>query len=167
MIQLRLTQAIYQEIKSDLSRHHKFAFERMGYVFIKPSGKSVLVATGYEPIPDEFYINDQTVGACVDYRGIAIAMKRADKNKEGILHTHIHGKAGTPKFSTTDISDHSEFLRSFRNATPTMPHGFLLLSSDKLMARVWQPNSKSFRDVFRYTIVGMPLAYYWTGGQKL
>lgn len=165
MIQLRMTQYIYQGIKNDLSRPHKYAYERMGYVFIKPSGKSVLVVTGYEPIPDEFYIKDRTVGARIDHRGIALAMKRADENKEGILHTHIHDKTGIPRFSTVDETDHLNFLRSFRNAEPTMPHGFLLLSTDKLMARVWYPKSESFKNIFRYTIVGMPLAFNWIGGQ--
>jgi hypothetical protein len=164
MKQLRMPQLIYQQIRSDLRRSHPFAFERVGYVFVKQSGGEILVVTGYESVPDEFYIEDKTVGARIDHRGIALAMKRADKNKEGILHTHIHAKRGIPKFSRDDEVDHPNFLRSFRNATPTMPHGFLLLSADKMMARVWFPQNKSYLDIRRYTIVGLPLDFNWGGG---
>lgn len=159
MMQLRMTQAIHQEIRSDLRRFHPFAYERVGYVFIRPSGGTILVATGYEPVPDEFYIEDKTVGARIDHRGIALAMKRADQNKEGILHAHVHGSFGFPSFSRADVADHPNFLRSFKNAAPQMPHGFLLLSNDKMMARVWTPGNSSYSNIFRYTIVGLPLYF--------
>lgn len=164
MIQLRIPQSINQKMWSDLRRSHPFAYERVGYAFIKLASESVVVITGYESVPDEFYIKDKTVGARIDHRGIALAMKRADKNKEGILHTHIHTKNGIPKFSRDDEADHPNFLRSFRNAEPTMSHGFLLLSTDKMMARVWNPKSESHLDIFRYTIVGLPLSFDWNGG---
>lgn len=166
MMQLRMTQAIHQEMRSDLSRSHPFAYERVGYLFIRPAGGSVLVATGYESVPDEFYIKDKTVGARIDHRGIALAMKRADKNKEGILHAHIHAGFGFPSFSRVDEADHPNFLRSFRNTDQKMPHGFLLLSNDKMMVRVWVPGNKSYTDIFRYTIVGLPLSFDWIGGLR-
>lgn len=164
MMQLRMTQAVHKEMRSDLRRSHPFAYERVGYIFVRPVGGTVLVATGYEPVPDEFYIKDKTIGARIDHRGIALAMKRADMNKEGILHAHIHIGRGFPRFSRDDIADHPNFLRSFRNADPKMPHGFLLLSNDKMMARVWAPGNESYIDIFRYTIVGLPLSLNWTGG---
>ena len=95
---------------------------------------------------------------------IAIAMKRADQNNEGILLSHIHGSFGIPRFSRVDEADHLNFLRSFRNANPKMPHGFLLLSNDKMLARVWEPGTEKFADIYRYTIVGMPLDFNWLGG---
>jgi len=164
MIQLRTPQSIHQEMRSDLRRPHPFAFERVGYVFTKPAGVSVLVVTGYESIPDQFYIKDSSVGARIDHRAIALAMKRADKNKEGILHSHIHNKSGLPIFSRDDRADHPNFLRSFRNASPGMTHGFLLLSADKMMARVWPPQHESPIDIFRYTIVNLPLSLNASGG---
>lgn len=90
-------------------------------------------------------------------------MKRADTNKEGILHVHIHRGSGFPCFSRTDEAEHPNFIRSFKNANPNMPHGFLLLSNDKMVARVWAPGSKSNSDIYRYTIVGLPLSYDWQG----
>ena len=164
MMQLRITEKIYKEMRSDLRRSHPFAYERVGYIFIKPAGATVFVATGYEPVPDEFYIRDKTVGARIDHRGIALAMKRADKNREGILHVHIHASRGFPMFSRDDLADHPNLLRSFRNAVPKMPHGFLLLSNDKMMARIWTPGKETYLDIFRYTIVGLPLQYGWIEG---
>jgi Dinucleotide-utilizing enzymes involved in molybdopterin and thiamine biosynthesis family 2 len=161
MIQLRITKALYEEMRSDLLRSHPFASERIGYLFVKTSGKEVLVASGYESVPDEFYVKDKTVGARIDHRGIALAMKRADNNQEGILHVHIHPRSGNPAFSKADLIDHPNFLRSFKNATPKMPHGFLLLSNDKMMARVWFPGNESFNDTVQYTIVGLPLKFNW------
>jgi len=163
MMQIRMTQGIHKEMRSDLRRSHPFAFERMGYLFVKPAGGTVLVVTGYEPIPDEFYIKDKTVGARIDHRGITLAMKRADKNKEGILHTHVHPGHGYPRFSRDDEEDHPSFLRSFRNAAPQMHHGFLLLSNDRMIARVWTPENKSYTDIFRFTMVGLPLSFNWPG----
>ena len=68
MMQLRMTDAVHKEMRSDLRRSHPFAYERVGYIFIKPAGGAVLVATGYEPVLDEFYIEDMTVGARIDHR---------------------------------------------------------------------------------------------------
>jgi len=164
MIQLRMPQSIHQEMRSDLRRSHTFAFERIGYIFTKPAGESVLVATGYQAIPDEFYIADNSVGARIDHRAIVLAMKRADGNKAGILHTHIHNKRGLPIFSRDDRADHPNLLRSFRNAAPGMTHGFLLLSGDKMLARVWLPQQESPIDIFRYTIVDLPLSLNTSGG---
>ncbi|MEA1960488.1 MAG: hypothetical protein U9N81_04230 [Bacillota bacterium] len=164
MMQLRMPQSIHQEMRSDLRRSHPFAFEHVGYVFTKPAGHSVLVVTGYQSIPDQYYINDNSVGARIDHRAIALAMKRADMNKEGILHTHIHNKSGLPIFSRDDRADHPNFLRSFRNAAPGKTHGFLLLSTDKMMARVWLPQHESPIDIFRYTIVNLPLSLNASGG---
>jgi len=147
MIQLRMTQAIHQKLRSDLRRSHPYACERVGYIFIKPAGEKVFVITGYEPVPDEFYIKDKMVGARIDHWGIALAMKRADQNKEGILHAHMHIGCGYPRFSRDDVADHPNFLRSFRNAAPQMPHGFLLLSDDRMMARVWVPGNESYAGV--------------------
>jgi len=50
MMQLRMTQAIHKEVRSDLRRSHPFAYERVGYVFVRPAGGTVLAVTGYEPV---------------------------------------------------------------------------------------------------------------------
>lgn len=101
MMQLRMTQAVHQEMRSDLRRSHLFAAERVGYVFIRPVGEAVLVATGYTPIPDEFYLEDNSVGARIDHRAIALAMKRSDINNEGILLVHDH--YSSVQFNTGEI----------------------------------------------------------------
>jgi hypothetical protein len=167
MMQIRLTEEVHGKVRSDLCRSHPYAYERIGFTFIKPVGDTIFVATGYKSIPDEFYIRDKTVGARVDHRAIAMAMKRTDESNEGVLHTHAHRGWGCPRFSRDDIVDHHNFLRSFRNANPHMSHGFLLLSGDKMMARVWLPGKEDCLDIFRYTIVGLPLSFNWMlGGRR-
>ena len=121
MMQLRMTDAVHKEMRSDLRRSHPFAYERLGYIFIKPAGGAVLVATGYEPVPDEFYIEDMTVGARIDHRGIALAMKRAGKTGFSMSYSC---RPWISRFSRDDLADHPNLLRSFRNADSKMPTVF-------------------------------------------
>lgn len=137
-------------MRDDLRRPHPHAWERVGYVFIKPNSLNIVDIIDYVPIPDEYYINDPTVGAHVDHRAIVMAMKRADHNKEGVLQVHEHGGKGIPKFSQVDIDSHPVYLRSFRNANPHAIHGFLLLSENSMMARVWKPGENRPVDILKY-----------------
>ncbi|MGG3561976.1 hypothetical protein ABES03_10260 [Neobacillus rhizosphaerae] len=142
----------FNKIRDDLARPHPFAFERVGFVFIKPDSKNTINIIDYLSVPDEFYINNPKVGAEVDHRAIVMAMKRADHNNEGVLQVHEHGGKGIPKFSRVDIDSHPVYLRSFRNANPRATHGFLLLSEDSMVARVWKPGSKVSLDTKKFAI---------------
>jgi hypothetical protein len=74
MIQIRMTNETYQEIRGDLGRPHPHAWERVGFAFVRPSGDSNVVVTGYEAVLDEHYIVDNTVGARINHKAIAMAM---------------------------------------------------------------------------------------------
>jgi hypothetical protein len=161
MKQIRILNETYKEIRDDLSRSHPHAFERVGFAFIRTAGDAALVMTGYLPVPDEHYIVDTTVGARINHKAIAMAMKRADHQKEGILHVHEHGGRDIPLFSKTDVNSHPEFLRSFRNANPLGIHGFLLLSKNDLVVRFWQPSETAHQTSSRYTLVGSSLLPRW------
>lgn len=163
MTQLRILKDTYDELKTDLARVHPHAAERVGFAFVRPSGYSTLIVTGYLSIQDEHYLIDDTVGARINHKAIAMAMKRADHNKEGILHVHEHGGSGVPNFSRTDLSSHPDLLRSFRNANPNGTHGFLLLSQNKLLLKVWYPEQSIADTTSRYTIVGLPFLSSWRG----
>lgn len=141
-------------MKGDLARPHPYAFERVGYIFTKPTNGSDLECIDYVPVPDEIYVRDTSVGAHVDHRAIVLAMKRADHNNEGILQVHEHAGEGTPRFSYVDLESHPVYLRSFQNANPRVTHGFLLLSEDSMVAKVWVPNTITPVDIHRYSITG-------------
>lgn len=151
---MRIDKKIYQRMKGDLGRPHPYAFERVGYVFIKPTDGTGLECTDYVPVPDEFYVRDTSVGAHVDHRAIVLAMKRADHNNEGVLQVHEHGGKGTPRFSQVDVESHPVYLRSFQNANPRVTHGFLLLSDDSMVAKVWVPAMSQPVAITRYQITG-------------
>ena len=151
---IRMDKTMYGRMKGDLRRPHPYAFERVGYVFIKPTNGTVLECNDYAPVPDEFYVRDASVGAHVDHRAIMLAMKRADHNNQGVLQVHEHAGKGMPGFSQVDIESHPVYLRSFQNANPRVTHGFLLLSEDSIVAKVCIPNRSVPVDIDRYKIKG-------------
>jgi hypothetical protein len=152
---IKMSKAIYEEMRGDLRRPHPHAWERVGFVFVAPIlNNNILEVKGYLRVPDEFYIKDPTVGAHIDHRAIVLAMKRVDQNKEGVLQVHEHGGKGIPHFSQVDIDSHQDYLRSFRNANPRAPHGFLLLSEDRMKARVWLQGKNQSGDVLLFKIIG-------------
>jgi hypothetical protein len=150
-------------MKGDLSRPHPHAWERVGYVFVRQEAKDDLEIIDYVSIPDEFYIENSKVGAHIDHRAIVMAMKRADQNKEGVLQVHEHSGKGVPHFSQVDIDSHLDYLRSFRNANPRARHGFLLLSDDKMMARIWEQGEIEYKDILHYKVIEEGLFYLIMG----
>lgn len=148
----RMSKPIFDKMRDDLRRPHPLAWERVGYAFIKQSSVSILDIIDYESIPDEYYVKDSSVGAHVDHRAIVMAMKRADHNNEGVLQVHEHAGKGLPRFSQVDLKSHPVYLRSFRNANPMATHGFLLLSNNSMMARVWKPGENQPIDVITFKI---------------
>ncbi|WP_027086298.1 hypothetical protein [Cohnella panacarvi] len=150
---LEMTKSLHRQVRGDLGRPHSHASERVGFVFCLLKGRTLRL-TSYTSVPDELYIKDSTVGARINHQAIAMAMKKADHERLGILHVHEHWGTGIPQFSATDLSSHSDFLRAFRTANPNAAHGFLLLSKDTLMARVWLPGESIHRDIFRCDFSG-------------
>ena len=85
MITFKIPKLLAQEIKNDLMRSHPFAFERVGFVFTRLSrsqdGKSqIILATAYEPVPDEDYIDDPDVGARINSTAIRGVMQTGIDN---------------------------------------------------------------------------------------
>jgi proteasome lid subunit RPN8/RPN11 len=142
---------IYRNIRKDLRRPHPYAAERVGFVFIKYDNDRLEV-TGYMSIPDEFYINDPSVGASINHHAISRAMMRAFETKESIFQIHIHEGYGIPNFSRTDINSHPDFLQSFRNANSKGIHGFILLSEDCVLTRYWLAGNASYIDTTSFSI---------------
>src|SRR4051812_30002135 len=80
MIRLRIPKALLDSIVRDLERPHSFAFERIGFLCCREAATAsgdVLLAYRFEPINDDQYIDDDSVGACFDSSAIRFGMQLA------------------------------------------------------------------------------------------
>jgi hypothetical protein len=158
-IQFRIPRSIEQEIRQTLMRPHPFASERVGFVFARLScggaGKLMLV-TGYEPVPDENYMQDPSVGARIDSHAIRRTMQRVLDTGEGAFHVHIHDHDRETGPSFTDREELRPMMQSIRNAAPRSAHGLLILSRDSAWAEALIPESSRFHEINKISVVGFP-----------
>lgn len=139
-ITLRIPGRLRDTILRDLRTPHKFACERVGFVYCKqsplPSG-CLLLAYRYMPVKDGQYIEDHSVGARFNSSAIRDAMQLALSEDAAVLNVHLHDHAGGPRMSGTDIREMQALMPCFVNLCPERIHGALILSSDAAVARVW------------------------------
>jgi hypothetical protein len=139
-IVLRIPASLRNAILTDLRRPHRFAHERVGFLFCKqspvPSGK-LLLAYKYTPIKDEQYLEDHNVGAKFDSSSIREAMQMVLTEQVAALHVHLHDHSGEPHMSRTDAREMQALMPCFVNLCPERIHGALVLSSDAAVGKVW------------------------------
>lgn len=162
MITFKIPKLLAQEIKNDLMRSHPFAFERVGFVFtrLNPSqdGKNqIILATAYEPVPDEDYINDPDVGARINSTAIRRVMQRVLTTGEGAFHVHIHDHDDEPSLSYTDKKELRPMMQSIRNAAPQSAHGLLVFSRDAAYSEALLPKTQQFRSIAKIIVIGFAL----------
>jgi hypothetical protein len=139
-VKLRITDQLLRAILADLRRPHEFALERVGFVYCKQSALTsgvLLMASHYEPIRDDQYIPDDTVGARFDSAAIRTAMQHVLTDGFAALHVHLHEHTGTPTFSRTDKREMQNLMPCFVNVGPDRLHGALVLSGDSAVCNVW------------------------------
>jgi hypothetical protein len=162
MIAFRIPRQIEQEMRDSLMRPHPFAAERVGFVFTKWSrskrGGRIILVCGYEPVPDDDYINDPNVGARINSSAIRRAMQRALTTGEGALHVHVHDHDGPPGPSRTDRQELGPMMQSIRNASPHAVHGLLILSRDAAWIEALVPGCMPFQAIKNISVVGFPMA---------
>ena len=60
IIKMRLPGSLYQSMLADLKRPHKFAYERVGFLYARTTVLSdqarIITFTGYDPVNDTDYI---------------------------------------------------------------------------------------------------------------
>src|SRR5258706_14024832 len=100
-VRLRITRQFFERMSADLQRPHNFAYERVGFMFCKqskiPSG-ILLLPYKYEPIRDDQYLVDETVGARFDSSSIREAMQIALAEGSSAFHVHLNNHKGFPVF---------------------------------------------------------------------
>jgi hypothetical protein len=137
---------------TDLGRTHPFASERVGFFSFRLSSDSetpLLICYEYHLVPDHQYVRDDTCGACIGPESIRAAMERALASGCGQLHVHMHRRAGASSPSGIDLASGPGMSRSFANAMPAMPHGWVVLSETHVAGQVLFPSGKtvSVRDL--------------------
>ncbi len=162
-IEIRIPDAVRAEAMKDLARPHPFAFERVGFlatktVLLGPEHHLVLV-TGYHPVPDEHYIDDDSVGACIGGEAIRAAMQRVIDDDKGQLHVHLHDHAGPTEPSFTDRKGLPPVVRSLATVGPNQASGYLIFSADSAWAELRIPGVTAPLPATKITSVGFPLLF--------
>ncbi|MGA9795903.1 MAG: hypothetical protein WBQ17_10270 [Rhizomicrobium sp.] len=137
---LKATTALIADVRRDLSRPHAFAAERVGFLLVRAAQAAddlVLIADSYEPVRDEDYINDRSVGAMMGPEAIRRALEKALLNSVGVFHVHMHEHVGRPRFSGIDRREQSKFVPDFFKVRNDMPHGAIVLSLDSMSGTIW------------------------------
>lgn len=157
---LKLPTRMLAEMRADLHRPHAFAHERVGFVTagacLMDDGNLMLFARTYRPVDDEDYVPDPTVGVQIGSSAIRKALQSAYRPPAAVLHIHSHGGRGLPEFSGIDRQSAREFVPSFFNAVPRMPHGIIVLSSDSAAGLLWYGQDRAEEYVIEFIGVGAP-----------
>lgn len=157
--------AMLDAIRQDLERHHAFAWERVGFVTAACAATRdgiLLLARSYQPVADDDYEHAHDVGAQIGSDAIRKALQSAYRPQHALLHVHSHGGAGVPSFSDTDSRSAAEFVPSFFNTSPRMPHGIIVLSDDDAAGLLWLAPERPPIDVTRFVRVGAPYRQSWS-----
>lgn len=164
---LKLTKNLYDHMVEDLERPHDFAFERVGFVYAKMakvkdgSDQDFMVFLhDYEPVDDENYIKDGSVGAKINSTAIRKSLQRVLKNNEGCFHVHMHPFRSKLGLSLTDKKGILPLVKSFKSAGPDCCHGVLLLGIDDILSYVSLPESEGLVAVSKISVIGYPMKTY-------
>lgn len=170
MVQIRMTGALYDRIHQDLARPHPFAAERVGFAFgrmgtLADEGRLVLL-TRYHSLPDDQYIEDETVGARIGSDALTWAMQavyHGRPNREGIFHVHVHPRAGRTGMSRTDAREIPKLMPGFQSVGQMAAHGIIILSRDHGAGWVWLPGRKEGVAAHAISVIGKPLGVFEMG----
>jgi len=170
MIELRIPRSLFQEMIDDLERTHPFAMERVGFVYGKMgsigSDATLALLCRYHHIPDDQYLEDDTVGARIGEAAMSQAMRDlydGHSHRLCIFHVHIHGNHGEPRMSRTDSRELPPMMPGFQSTSRNGAHGILILSADHAAAWVWLPKEKESRRATRIVVVGAPMEIFEGG----
>jgi hypothetical protein len=160
-VKFKITTPLLEEIRRDLHRRHAFAYERVGFISAGLShaqGDTVLaLARAYQPVADEDYLRDPTVGALIGAEAIRKALQWSITKGHAIFHVHSHGGSGSPDFSAIDRREHSKFVLDFLKVTPQLAHGALVLSNDSASGVIIFDRSEPCTSIKNFVEVGGPV----------
>jgi hypothetical protein len=159
----KISRKLLDEIRIDLSRPHSFAFERVGFITCRvgklEEGGWVLLAANYNPVEDEDYVDDDSVGAMIGSAAIRKMMQRAYDEPYAVVHVHMHDHRGRSGPSITDAREMSKLIPNFWNVRRKFPHAAVILSRDSMSGTVWDPSTKAKFPIEDFTVVGTPMLF--------
>lgn len=159
--EIKITKKLLTKIRNDLIRDHEFAFERVGFVLSKKASRNnessdSVFLFDYLPVDDTNYIRDYSVGAKINGLAIRSVMQKLLDTSSGCFHVHCHPNYGRPMLSYTDRRSIPRVVKSFYNVMPSMPHGILLISLNKIECWLLLPKEKKYKRVNKISIIGYP-----------
>ena len=145
-VRLRIPGPLLERMRADLERPHPFAEERIGFLSVATGrghdGEWILLASGYDAVPDGQYVDDPRAGARISGQAIRAALQRVLDTGRGVLHVHLHAHEGMPRFSWMDRQEQPRLVQSLRVVGGRVPHGMLVLSNDRANAWIWLPDAE-------------------------
>jgi hypothetical protein len=159
-VRFKITSAHLSEIREDLRRPHKFAYERVGFILAglaQSESRILALAQSYRPVADEDYLRDDSVAAMMGPDAIRKAMEWALIGGAAIFHVHSHGGIGLPRFSGIDLRENSKFVPDFVKAAPQNLHGAIVLSDDAAAGLYWTFTTGRAAPITEFLEVGRPL----------
>jgi hypothetical protein len=138
---IKMPTTLLAMIRRDLTRPHRFAHERVGFLTAGAASFDgnglLLLARNYRPVDEEDYVHDPSVGVKIGADAMRKALQAAYRPPAAVLHIHTHGGSARPHFSGVDRRSAAEFVPSFFNPVPRMPHGIIVLSDDGANGLLW------------------------------
>jgi hypothetical protein len=159
-VEFKIPACLVDGIRTDLARPHAYAAERVGFIHggVAPIRDGIIVlGEGYQPVEDEDYLDDPSVGAMMGAGAIRNALQFAYQNRVSMFHIHMHEHSGRPWFSRVDLHENAQFVPDFLNVRPEFPHGALVLSLDSVSGLCWVPHQEKPIRISKFSIVGAPL----------
>jgi len=166
-IEIKMSDALHDQIMRDLARPHPFAAERVGFVMgklgsLEGGGKLVLLTT-YHPIPDDQYLKDRSVGARIGPEAMTWAMQAVYHGRpghEGIFHIHLHEHRGVTAMSAVDRREIPMLIPGFQSVGKDAAHGIIILSKDHGSGWVWLPSSDKPVLAGTMVVLGTPVRVF-------
>lgn len=166
-VELRMSGALYAQMRQDLARPHAHAEERVGFAFGRISAadghEPIVHLLRYQPVADERYIPSNRFGALIDDVAILEVMQEVRSQRGtgyGAFHVHLHNYPGQPCFSRPDLQSLPQLIPSFRRMDPEGACGLLLISLDHAIANVWLPKKEAGVVASAVSIIGHPLRIF-------
>jgi len=156
---IKIPRDLYEQARVDLLRQHEFAWERVGFFSTrcsKTQTQTIVHCVAYDPVQDDHYIEDSSVGVRIGPKAITEAMGRSLNNSVGQIHVHWHGGKGLPHPSTTDSKELPPVQQSLRNANAKEGHGWMILGNHDAWVSVCLPEEQVPVLESPVTIVGFP-----------
>ena len=167
-VTIKILGRILDHMRIDLRRSHKFAHERIGFMtanLATNDDELIMMVRDYTPVADDDYERAAGVGAQIGSNAIRKALQSAYRPQSAFLHIHTHGGRGRPGFSGTDLRSGQEFVPSFFNTLPKMPHGLIVLSDDSVTGLLWYHPERNPVDIGNFVRVDSPYFRDWTNNE--